>query len=282
MNVTREDVKKAVEALGIYQGDLVLVHSSMKSLGYVEGGPEAVIQGFLDAIGPKGTLVMPTLSQKDFEHAYRDWHMDRPSDVGLLTEVFRKYPGALRSDQATHSVAAVGALAREITEGHTAFDPRFGAFGDYAFSYSSPWQKMYDMRAKVVFVGVNMRCNTFRHLAEYCFVEKILRKIEGIPEGKELKNRIEHFSPEGVRIKGIWPYMSGVKLHDAYIEEGLVQSVTCGEAQLLCMPVHECVDFTSSLLDKEPVKWMYESIQEDVQEWLRDVEELVKKHRYNP
>lgn len=271
-----------MEALGISQGNLVLVHSSMKSLSYVEGGPEAVIQGFLDAIGPKGTLVMPTLSQKDFEHAYRDWHMDRPSDVGLLTEVFRKYPGELRSDQATHSVAAVGALAREITEGHTAFGPRFGVFGDYAFSYSSPWQKMYDKHAKVVFIGVNMRCNTFRHLAEYCFVEKNLKKIEGIPEGKELKNRIWHFDSDGVRKEGIWPFTDGVKLHDAYIEAGLVQSAMCGEAQLLCMPVHECVDFIGSLLDREPDKWMGEWGKEEMQEWLRDVEELASKHRGNP
>ncbi len=278
MNVTRNDVKEAVEALGISLGDVVLVHSSMKSLGFVEGGPESVIQGFLDAIGSKGTLVMPTLSQKNFENAYRDWNMDRPSDVGLLTEVFRKFPEALRSDQATHSVAAVGALAREITEGHTAFGPRFGAFGDYAFSYSSPWQKMYDKHAKVVFIGVSMRYNTFKHFAEYCFVEKILRKIEGLPGGEELKDRVRHFSPDGISKEGIWPFLAGVRLHDAYIEAGLVKSAMCGEAELLSMPVHECVDFIISLLDKEPEKW----VSEEVQAWLQDVEELASKHRENP
>ena len=192
--------------------------------------------------------------------------------MGLLTEVFRKYPGALRSDQATHSVAASGALAREITEGHTAFGPRYGTFGDYAFSYSSPWQKMYDRHAKVVFIGVDTKCNTFRHFSEYRFVEKILKQIEGIPGGEELKKRIKHVE-NGTMIAGIWPYMPDAALHEAYIEAGLVQRCVCGEAKLLCMSVHECVDFTDRLLENETTKW----VNKDVQVWLRDVEEFVTK-----
>lgn len=272
MSVKKEDITKAVKELGIVPGDIVLVHSSMKSMGYVEGGPEAVIEGFLEAVGPKGTLVMPTLSQKDFGNAYRDWHMDRPSDVGLLTEVFRKYPGALRSDQATHSVAAAGALAQEITEGHTAFGPRYGAFGDYAFSHSSPWQKMYDRHAKVVFIGVSMRYNTFKHMAEYRFIENILNRVAGLPGAEELKLRIRHFDAHGVSHDGLWPFLSGERLHDTYQEVGLTQSTKCGEATLYCMPVHECVDFVENLLEKEPEKWL----SEEMLAWIKDAEALTQ------
>lgn len=271
MNVTRADIKKAVEELGIGKGDIVLVHSSMKSLGYVEGGPVAVIEGFLDAIGEEGTLVMPTLSQKDFANSYRDWHMDRPSDVGLLTETFRKYPGALRSDQATHSVAAYGALAREITEGHTAYGPRFGAFGDYAFSHSSPWQKMYDRHAKVVFVGVNMRYNTFKHMAEYEFIEAKLQQIEGLPGATALKNKLQHFDENNNFCPGVWPYVSGLRLHDAYQEAGLVTETKCGEAALYCMRVQECVDFVARLLREETSDW----VSEEVMAWLMEVQKLL-------
>lgn len=271
MNVTRADIKKAVEELGIGKGDIVLVHSSMKSLGYVEGGPTAVIEGFLDAIGGEGTLVMPTLSQKDFANSYRDWHMDRPSDVGLLTETFRKYPGALRSDQATHSVAAYGALARELTEGHTAYGPRFGAFGDYAFSHSSPWQKMYDRHAKVVFIGVNMRYNTFKHMAEYEFIEEKLQQIEGLPGAAALKNKLQHFDEKDNFCPGVWPYVAGLRLHDAYQEKGLVTKAVCGEAQLTCLPAQECVDFVRGLLEQDTAEW----VSEEVLAWLDEVHKLL-------
>lgn len=68
--VSRRDVYHAVEALGIQRGDIVLLHSSFKSMGYVEGGAESVIGGFLDAIGSEGTLVLPTFCQKNFSKAY--------------------------------------------------------------------------------------------------------------------------------------------------------------------------------------------------------------------
>ena len=97
--VTRDDVKQAALAAGVCPGDILLVHSSFKSLGPVEGGAETVIAGLLDALGESGTLVLPTFVQKDFANAYNTWHINKPSDTGYLTEYFRKLPGVLRSDQ---------------------------------------------------------------------------------------------------------------------------------------------------------------------------------------
>ena len=174
--VTREDIRKAAEALGLKQGDTVLIHSSFKSLGFVEGGAEAVIGGFRDAIGERGNLVFPTLCQRDFEHAYENWHLDAPSDVGYLTNYFRKLPGAKRSDQATHSVAAQGPDAEYLTCTHGQTGKRYGVYGDTPFSTDSPWEKMYHMDAKVVFLGVNINKCTLRHYAEYCFVEQCLKR----------------------------------------------------------------------------------------------------------
>ena len=106
--VNREDIKKSAQALGIKKGDSVIIHSSYNSFGGVEGGAADVIEGFKDAIGEEGTLIFPTLCQNDWEHVYENWHLDAPSDVGYLTNYFRKLHGAKRSNQATHSVAAMG------------------------------------------------------------------------------------------------------------------------------------------------------------------------------
>ena len=180
--VTRQDIQKTVEELGIKSGDMVIVHSSFKSLGYVEGGAEAVVGGFLDVLGEEGTLVFPTLIQKDFENAYKTWHLDKESDVGYLTNYFRKREGSYRSDQATHSVAACGKLAKYLTETHGHTHKRFGDCGDTPFSDDSPWAKMYKNNTKVVLLGVPDSKVTFRHYAEYLFIEECLKSIEDHPQ----------------------------------------------------------------------------------------------------
>lgn len=130
MVVTERDIIAALNDVGIRRGDVVIVHSSLKSMGYVEGGADTVIDALLKVLGEDGTLVMPTLIQKDFSNAYQTWNLDKPSDVGLITETFRKRDGVIRSDQATHSVAAFGPLKQYLTRDHGKYGKRMGPFGD--------------------------------------------------------------------------------------------------------------------------------------------------------
>ena len=71
--VTIQDVREAFQTLGIAPGNIVLVHSSLRSLGTLEDGPDTVIKGIESLIGREGTLVMPTLSQVDFYNSYNRW-----------------------------------------------------------------------------------------------------------------------------------------------------------------------------------------------------------------
>ena len=175
--VTKEDIKNTLTQLGVKSGDLVLFHSSLKSMGHVDGGPQTVIDAFLEQVGSDGTVVVPTLLNQSFSVAYDIWDKNStPSEVGIITEVFRTMPGALRSDNPTHSVAAYGKLAHELTKDHSSYGPRLGCYGDYAFSYGSPWQKLYEHNAKMVFIGVTTLTGTMRHLVEYVAVEKVLKK----------------------------------------------------------------------------------------------------------
>ena len=116
--VTIRDMKDALASLGVVEGDILITHSSFKSLGPCEDGAATVIGGILEALGEDGTAVFPTLCQKDWNNVYKNWHLDAESDVGYLTNYFRKLPGARRSNQATHSVAALGAKAEYLTATH--------------------------------------------------------------------------------------------------------------------------------------------------------------------
>jgi len=254
MPVTVNDIKSALVKLGLVPGDIVLVHSSLKSFGTVERGAHSVITAFKEVISESGTLVMPTLSSRNFERAYQDWSLDRPSDTGLITETFRTQPGSLRSDQATHSVSAWGAHATYITGSHTSYGPRYGVFGDFAFSHSSPWQRMYDLRGKVVFIGIDMMYNTFKHFVEYRIIEKKLYSFHNEARRERLREVIQDFFRHGTD-SGMWPYYDSRAMQEELNRLGLVSKAECGGSLLICSPIRQMVDATDELLMRDREKW---------------------------
>lgn len=247
--VTSNDVKNAAVEAGVKKGDILIVHSSFKSLGQVERGAESVILGFLDALGEEGTLVFPTLCQKDFLDSYKTWNINKPSDVGYLTNYFRCREGSYRSDQATHSVAACGRKAKWLTETHGHTSKRWGNMGDTPFSPDSPWQKMYDEGAKVLLLGVSPMSITFRHFAEYLFVEECLKRIENRADYEEMKSKLHSF--ERYFDLEAWPHLDNRYLFAEMQKAGLVGSSVCGNAEFNVLPVREFVELAIKCLREE-------------------------------
>ncbi len=269
--VTRQDIKKAVEALGIKKGDTVLVHSSFKSMGKVIGGAEDVIGGFLDVIGDEGTLVFPTFTQKDFANAYETWHIDKPSDTGYLTNYFRLREGSIRSDQATHSVSACGKHAAYLTKTHGHTHKRFGNMGDTPFSADSPWEKMYNMDVKVVLLGVGESSTTFRHYAEYVYMEELLVSIKNSPECESMKNELWYMSRQGV-----WPHIFNTSIRKRLEEKKLVATSTCGDATFTGFSSKAFVDECLAGLRKKDREILWDNGFFDVDGWLNWVERAEK------
>jgi len=58
--IGQEELVRQFRDLGIKTGDCLLVHSSLSKIGYVNGGAETVIEALTAAIGPEGTLLMPS------------------------------------------------------------------------------------------------------------------------------------------------------------------------------------------------------------------------------
>ena len=179
-----EDIAFAVKSLGVVEGDIIVVHSSLSSLGCVDGGADTLIDAFIEVLGPNGTMIMPTLCQRDKERRFETWDIAKsPSDVGKTTEAFRLRPQSLRSNHPTHSVAAAGRLAAEIVSGHPSDYGRTGPWGDAAFAKGSPWQKIYDLNAGIVMVGVDLKANTMVHFIEHLIVERALAQASTISAG---------------------------------------------------------------------------------------------------
>jgi aminoglycoside 3-N-acetyltransferase len=150
-----EDARK----LGVLPGRTLLVHSSLSSLGFVTNGPQTVIEGLGDAVGPRGTLVFPTHSWEAVEAGSRVFDVRHtPSCVGAITEAFRQLDGTARSLHPTHSVAALGPDAAWIVADHDRCSTPCGE--------ASPYDKALLAECQILFLGTGLESNTAYHTIE--------------------------------------------------------------------------------------------------------------------
>ena len=176
--VTVETIVSALDSLGIESGQTVLVHGSLSSLGWVCGGPPAVVDALLEVIGEDGTLVMPTHSPGNMDPSNmgnppvpESWYDTiraqmppyRPAvtptrGMGAIAECFRSYPEVRRSDHPQHSFAAWGNEPEFVTAEHSL---------DYSLGENSPLARVYDLDGDVLLLGTTHATNTSLHLAEY-------------------------------------------------------------------------------------------------------------------
>ncbi len=271
--LTKEMLVEALRGFEIEKDSILLVHSSLKALGPIDGGAETVIAALEETVS-EGTLVFPTFAQKNWETVMEDWHMDRPSDVGYITEVFRKQEGSLRSDNPTHSVAARGKLAEALTQGDIKEGPRPGPFGDYAFAHGSPWQRMYDSRENygvkcyVMFWGVTTSPMTFKHFIEARWVEELLNSVKDEAKREEFSARLSKYPASA---PFTWPMYSTRAFGPKFAEAGIAKIIPVGEGEIICGDAKECVDFVDKTLREN----VFTMTVEGFQQWYRDISEYI-------
>lgn len=183
---TRASLAHDLTTLGLSPADTLLVHSSLRSLGWVCGGAPAVIQALTDAIGAEGTLAVPTHTGdnsdpaqwsapavpaswwptiREHSPAY-DPQVTPTRGMGRIPETLRTWPGAVRSAHPQTSFAALGPRAHTLTRDH----PLHCALGE-----RSPLARLEQAHARVLLLGVDYASCTAFHLAEY----RLPRPAEG-------------------------------------------------------------------------------------------------------
>ncbi len=159
--MNKADIKKSLSELGLQLGDVVIVHSSLSSIGRVEGGAETLIDAFLETISGEGTLVAPVFG-----------------NLGIFTHTLKKRPEAVVSDCPLGTVAAIGADAEFICRDHWKADTVHGN--------GSPYLKIAGLGGYVCLLGVDQDRNTTLHSIETLLKLPYLEtKKATLEDGKE-------------------------------------------------------------------------------------------------
>jgi aminoglycoside 3-N-acetyltransferase len=184
-SVTQEQLVRDLRQLGVAPGQVLLVHASLKSLGWVAGGAPAVVSALRTAVGPDGHVIVPTGTEENsktsrvhrakiammapeeveqHEQAMPAFHKDgTPSGMGAISEALRTAAGARRSDHPQSSFAAVGPRAGYLMAGHP-LECHLGP--------QSPLGKLLAENAQVLMMGAGFDTFTGFHLAEYTYTPR--------------------------------------------------------------------------------------------------------------
>lgn len=151
-----------LDELGVGERDLLFVHSSLKFWTLTPKEAILLIEELIRRVGPQGGLLMPSYywtggAGRPPDGAVYDVRRS-PSKMGLVTELFRRWPGAERSEAYLAPVCAWGERALPLVEGQAEVEHPFGE--------GSTFRLAYEHQARVVGLGVSLNTNAMAHLPD--------------------------------------------------------------------------------------------------------------------
>ena len=214
--VDQDDIERGLREIGLREGHLVVVHSSLSSFGYVVGGPDTVIDALLKTVGPKGTVIMPAhtgVAKTDFA-AYDPASTPVRKSIGRIPDTFWRRPDVIRGKHPPrHNWAAQGRLAPALIALSEGQPVAAGHYKDILTAVA-------DLDGHVLLLGCRNRNNTSIHSAEAA----AFLAVEGIPRAKReflrsLPKRPEDFD----------------QLDEPLIEAGAMRVGRIGDAEIRWM-----------------------------------------------
>lgn len=244
MDATRMAIAEGLERLGVRRGDHLAVGVSLKSLGPVEGGPDAFIDALLESVGNEGTVLMNTHTPIFYMAEVRSGKTDAIFDVqstpcitGAVAERFRKRASALRSRHPAYSVAAIGRHAHFLTAEH---DENGRAF--------LPYEKLSEIGGKYLAVGIGYRLAGFRHCAQ-----QAAGLLGVVPWDRAVRYRDSTGSVQTFILRDRGGCTRRLPdLVQKLRSEGLVSEGRIGAALSILVPVKESLAGMSSVLKESP------------------------------
>lgn len=265
LGVVRSQLAADLRRLGLRAGDTVLLHVSVKSIGWIVGGPQVVLKAIFDVLTPAGTLMMlaswegnPYELAEWSEEEQRRWLAECPPfdpqtspvdhrELSILAEYLRTWEGAQRSTHPLASFVAVGSKAVWLTETH----PR-----RYGFGVDSPLGRLCAAAGRVLVLGAPLSNLTLLHHAEQ-LVDLPSKQIDQyqmpvLQAGKTVWVDIEEFdTTNGIADFGVDDYF--FEIGRAFAAATKAHTSTVGAAQSYLFPADDLKTFA--------IDWMQQHYQ---------------------
>lgn len=241
--LTFDDLCANFQTLGLQSGDTLLVHSSYKSLGGVEGGPQTVIDALLAVLSDEGTLIMPTFN---FDFCKGEpWDVrTTPSHMGAITNIVREHPQAKRVFHPIYSFAILGKYAEFLTKER--YKSSYGA--------NSLFAKLRILDGKIMVIGLiyNDSMTFFHHIEEMEGVDyRYLKAFTGMVTD-ENSNTFEDTFTMLVRDLDQGVQTRVDPMGDLMEEAGIITVRKIGEAKVCLMKANEVYEFTAREMRRDP------------------------------
>ena len=240
--LTRVQLREAFCGAGLVSGDLVLVHSSLRKLGPVEGGADTVIDALLEVVGGEGTVAVPTHTWAVVGKGSPVYDQElTPSNVGVLTNVFRARQGAVRGLHPTHSVAAIGARAEEFVAGQEKDQSPCPAAG--------PYGRLCDWGGKVLIIGAELDCCTLFHGCEewsgmpWAVSKEPVQLCIITKDGREIAVEVHH------HYVNTWDQYPNLEPH--LVEAGIMRVTQIGQCALRLLDAKAAADWLVAELQRD-------------------------------
>ena len=253
--ITKKFLVDKFSQLGIKQGDTLLVHASLSSLGYVVGGAEALFLALRDVIGEKGTIVVPSQTVEISDPASwqyppvpQEWHdvirssmpaysknLSYSKAMGAFSQFIGILPDSIRSNHPMYSFTAIGEKASEII-GQDSFD--------FPFGDESSLGRMYSIGAKVLMIGTDFETNTSLHLAENRLNREVIQERSKI---------LTEHGEKWISFKNIELdlYDDYLEIQKNFMEQYTVNHISINECNVYLFDMKECVDFAHCYYDSK-------------------------------
>ena len=219
--MNRKELAASLRKLGIKRGSVVMLHSSYVGLEPMDGGADAVVDAFLDVLGPKGTLMVPAFGA-----------------LGIIPEMVKKRPEAVFSPCPKGTIAAIGAKAKEIAKDHWKAESAHGE--------NTPFTRLRDLDGYICLLGVDQDRNTTLH------------SVEALLELPYLSDTTATFkTPEGKTVTKTWKYYPGphrdfIGLDKYMRHEGIMKIQRIGNAQVRLIKARDLFDLCLELGEHDP------------------------------
>jgi aminoglycoside 3-N-acetyltransferase len=232
--LTQSEIVSGLRALGLPTGAGVMVHSSLKSFGQVQGGPRTVIEALMEVLTPQGTLLMPTFNHgTPFEEGGPGYY--HPAETPTINGAM---PAVRRSLDPTHPFAAWGRHARRYTQ----FHHRTLTMGP-----QSPLGLLLADDGFGLLMGVGYGSNTFHHVVEMstgapCLGLRTEAYPVVLPDGREVLGRTWGWRERACPLTD----------HTAYAAEmaarGLDREVLIGTSRVKLFRLRDCFEVVAAFL----------------------------------